>query len=174
MRSWFEWVGAMESSVALRESLNAYPIMLTSHVVGMCMFAGLIMMMDLRLAGWGNLHSSITDVQKRLFPWQMVGFAISIVTGLLLLFSDPMRFYSNFYFWTKNALLVLAGLNMWYFHATTYQTVEQWNDDPTPPFRARVAGVLSIAFWGSIIVVGRMIAYQDLVPQWWLDLGLRG
>lgn len=174
MRSWFEWLGAMESSVALRESLNAYPIMLTSHVVGMCMFAGLIMMMDLRLAGWGNLHSSITEVQKRLFPWQMVGFAVSIVTGLLLLFSDPMRFYTNFYFWTKNALLVLAGLNMWYFHVTTYQTVEQWDDDPTPPFPARVAGVLSIALWSSVIVVGRMIAYQDLVPQWWRDLGLRG
>ena len=106
MRSWFEWVGAMESSIALRESLNAYPIMLTSHVIGMCMFAGLIMMMDLRLAGFGNLNSAITDVQKRLFPWQMWGFAISIVTGLLLLFSDPMRFYTNFYFWTKNLLLV--------------------------------------------------------------------
>ncbi|MCE2539921.1 MAG: hypothetical protein J4G16_05920 [Acidobacteria bacterium] len=148
MRSWFEWVGAMESSVALRESLNAYPIMLTSHVIGMCMFAGLIMMMDLRLAGVGNLNSSITQVQQRLFPWQMVGFTISIVTGLLLLWSDPMRFYSNFYFWTKNLLLILAGLNMWYFHATTYQTVDQWDNDPSPPFGAKVAGVLSIAFAG--------------------------
>ena len=174
MRSWFEWLGAMDSSVALRESLNAYPIMLTSHVIGMCMFAGLIMMMDLRLAGVGNLNSSITQVQQRLFPWQMVGFAISIVTGLLLLFSDPMRFYSNFYFWLKNLLLIAAGLNMWIFHATTYQTVNQWDDDPSPPFPAKVAGVMSIAFWSAIIVVGRMIAYQDLVPQWWRDLGLRG
>lgn len=174
MRSWFEWVGAMESSIALRESLNAYPIMLTSHVIGMCMFAGLIMMMDLRLAGFGNLNSAITDVQKRLFPWQMWGFAISIVTGLLLLFSDPMRFYTNFYFWTKNLLLVAAGLNMWIFHATTYQTVDQWDRDPSPPFAAKVAGVLSIAFWSSVIVVGRMIAYQDLVPQWWRELVPRG
>ena len=174
MRSWFEWLGAMDSSVALRESLNAYPIMLTSHVIGMGMFAGLIMMMDLRLVGVGNLNSSITQVQQRLFPWQMVGFAISIVTGLLLLFSDPMRFYSNFYFWTKNLLLVAAGLNMWIFHATTYQTVNQWDDDPSPPFPAKVAGVLSIACWAAIIIVGRMIAYQDLVPQWWRDLGLRG
>ena len=138
MRSWFEWVGAMESSVALRESLNAYPIMLTSHVIGMCMFAGLIMMMDLRLAGVGNLNSSITQVQGRLFPWQMVGFAISIVTGLLLLFSDPMRFYTNFYFWTKNVLLILAGLNMWYFHATTYQTVDQWGQRSVASVRGQV------------------------------------
>ena len=174
MRSLFEWMGAMESSVALRESLNAYPIMLTSHVISMCMFAGLIMVMDLRLAGVGYFSGAITQVQKRLFPWQMVGFAVSVVTGLLLLFSDPMRFYSNFYFWLKNLLLVLAGLNMWYFHATTYQTVEAWNHDPSPPVSARMAGVLSLAFWSAIIVVGRMIAYQDLVPQWWRDLNLRG
>lgn len=174
MRSFFEWLGAMESSVALRESLNAYPIMLTSHVIGMCMFAGLIMMMDLRLAGIGNFNSSITDVQKRLFPWQMLGFAISVVTGLFLLYSDPMRFYPNFYFWVKNLLLVLAGLNMWYFHATTYQSVSRWDNDRTPPFSARMAGILSLAFWASIIVVGRMIAYADLVPQWWKDLNLAG
>ena len=174
MRGLFEWVGAMESSVALRESLNAYPIMLTSHVLGMCMFAGLILMMDLRLAGVGNFHSSVTDVQRRLFPWQMLGFAISVVTGLLLLFSDPMRFYPNFYFWVKNLLLVLAGLNMWYFHATTYQSVSEWDNDRTPPPGARLAGVLSITFWALVIVVGRMIAYADLVPQWWRDLILVG
>ena len=120
------------------------------------------------------MNSSITQVQGRLFPWQMVGFAISIVTGLLLLWSDPMRFYTNFYFWTKNLLLILAGLNMWYFHATTYQTVDQWDNDPSPPFGAKFAGVMSIAFWSAIIVVGRMIAYQDLVPQWWRELVPRG
>lgn len=168
------WIEAFPSSVALRESLNAYPILLTSHVIGMCMFAGLIMMMDLRLAGVGNRHSSITQVQGRLLPWQMVGFGISVVTGLLLFYGQPMRFYPNFYFWVKNILLIIAGLNMWYFHATTYQTVEQWNHDPRPPFAARVAGIVSLVAWASVVVVGRMIAYPGLVPQWWLDLGLEG
>ena len=168
------WMEALPSSVALRESLNAYPVLLTSHVIGMCMFAGLIMMMDLRLAGMGNRHSSITQVQARLLPWQMVGFGASVVTGVLLSYGQPMRFYPNFYFWLKNILLVIAGLNMWYFHATTYQTVEQWNHDPRPPFPARVAGVVSLVAWGAIVVVGRMIAYPGLVPQWWLDLGLEG
>ncbi len=172
MRGYFELVGALESSVALRESLNAYPIMLTSHVIGMCMFAGLIMMMDVRLAGIGNFNSSVTQVQRQLFPWQMLGFAVSIVTGLLLLYSDPMRFYTNFYFWLKNLLLVLAGLNMWYFHATIYQSVSRWDNDRTPPFGARMAGLMSLVFWAFIIVVGRMIAYADLVPQWWKDLNL--
>ena len=172
LRTLFEVVEAYPSSVAIRESLNAYPILLTSHVIGMCVFAGLVMMMDFRLAGFGNKSTSITDVQGRLFFWQMIGLAVSVVTGALLVYGQPMRFYPNFYFWTKNLLIVLAGINIWYFHTKTYQTVEQWNHDPMPPFAARLAGVVSIVLWSATIVIGRLFAYPGLVPQWWLDLGL--
>ena len=174
LRTLFETVEAFPSSVAIRESLNGYPILLTSHVIGMCVFAGLVMMMDFRLAGCGNRSTSITDVQSRLFPWQMVGLVISAISGLLLVYGQPMRFFPNFYFWTKNLLILLAGINIWYFHTKTYQTVEEWNTDPTPPFAARLAGIVSIVLWASIVMVGRMIAYPGLVPQWWLDLGLEG
>jgi len=174
LRALFETVEAFPSSVAIRESLNGYPILLTSHVIGMCVFAGLVMMMDFRLAGFGNRSTSITDVQSRLFPWQMVGLVISAISGLLLVYGQPMRFFPNFYFWTKNLLILLAGINIWYFHTKTYQTVEEWNTDPTPPFAARLAGIVSIVLWASIVMVGRMIAYPGLVPQWWLDLGLEG
>lgn len=172
LRALFETVEAYPTSVAIRESLNAYPILLTSHVIGMCMFAGLVMMMDFRLSGVGNRSIPITDAQARLFPWQVVGAVVSVVTGLALVYGQPMRFYPNFYFWVKNVLLVAAIVNVWYFHTRTYQTVEQWNTDPTPPFAARLAGIVSIVLWAAIVIVGRMIAYPGLVPQWWLDLGL--
>ena len=48
----FEWADALESSIALRESLNGYPILLTAHVVSMCLFAGLIAFWDMRLVGF--------------------------------------------------------------------------------------------------------------------------
>ena len=104
----------------------------------------------------------------------MVGLVISAISGLLLVYGQPMRFFPNFSFWTKNLLILLAGINIWYCHTKTYQTVEEWNTDPTPPFAARLAGIVSIVLWASIVMVGRMIAYPGLVPQWWLDLGLEG
>ena len=52
IRSWFECVDAMPSSIAIRESIYGYPALLTAHVVSMCLFSGLIIMMDLRLVGW--------------------------------------------------------------------------------------------------------------------------
>ena len=71
IRGVFAWADALPSSVWLRESLNAFPILLTSHVLSMCLFAGLVMMMDFRLAGIGNRSTSITDAQERLFPYQL-------------------------------------------------------------------------------------------------------
>jgi hypothetical protein len=172
LRTICEAVAALPSSIAIRESIYGYPILLTSHVVGMSLFAGMIAMMDLRLAGLGNLSSSCSDMQKRLFPWQMLGVALSFSTGILLVFSDPMRFYGNFYFWLKNVLLVLALVNAVWFHRTTYQSVEQWDDDPVPPVSARVAGFISLGLWAAIIIFGRMIAYSGLVPAWWKALKL--
>ena len=172
LRSLFEWVEAFPSSLALRESIYAYPIMLTSHVVTMCLIAGLLIMMDLRLTGVGNLRTSVSAIQNRLFPWQMVGLFGSSISGLLLLYSQPMRFYPNFWFWIKMGLMLLALANAMWFHRTTYQTVAQWDTDPVPPVAARWAGFNGLVLWAGVIVTGRMIAYSGLVPQWWIDLEL--
>ena len=172
LRSLFELLEAQSTSVALRESIYGYSILLTSHVVSMCLFAGLIVMMDLRLVGIGNPKTPFSQVQERLFPWQMVGFAISVITGLLLFYSQPMRFYGNFYFWVKTGLMALAGVNMMVFHLTTYRSVAEWDRDVVTPFPARLAGVLSLALWAVVIMTGRMIAYSGLAPAWWVALNL--
>ena len=174
IRGVFAWADAMPSSVWLRESLNAFPILLTSHVLSMCLFAGLVMMMDFRLAGIGNRSTSITDAQERLFPYQLVGGVVAFVTGALLFYSKPLTYFSNFYFWFKMLLLVAAFANVAYFHFKTYVTVDEWNHAPTPPKPVRMVGYVSIALWSLIIIIGRMAAYPGLVPQWWLDFGLDG
>lgn len=158
--SWAEWVQEFPSSIALRESTVAYPIIETSHVVCMSLFLGLIVMMDLRLAGIGNLRTSFSQVQTGLFPWQMAGLALSVVTGLVLVYTEPLRFYGNVFFWIKIGGLFLAAVNAFAFHLVTYQSVAAWDNDPRTPFPARLAGVLSLALWAIIVMSGRLIAYN--------------
>ena len=69
IKSVFEWVNEFPSSIGIRESIYLYPAILTTHIVGMCTFAGLVIMMDLRLLGIGNTTTSISQIQRRLFPW---------------------------------------------------------------------------------------------------------
>ena len=172
VRSMFEWVDALPSSISLRESLNAYPILLTAHVVSMCLFAGVFAFWDLRLLSLTLKPAAVSDIQSRLLPWGLTGFAISAVTGLLLLYSQPMRYFGNFYFWLKFGLIFLAGLNMMVFHVTTNRTVAAWNNDAKTPLGARVAGVASLLLWAGVVVTGRLMAYSGLVPDWWKSLNL--
>jgi hypothetical protein len=156
----FFWVSEIPSSIAIRESLFVSPWLTVSHVISMCLFAGLIVMMDLRLLGIGNMRTSFSELQKRLFPWQMLGMGLSSVTGLTLAFSDPMRFYVNIFFWTKMLVMVLAGINALAFHFITYNSVRTWDTRETTPFGARLSGALSILLWAIVIVAGRLIPYN--------------
>ena len=174
LRPLFEWADTLPSSIALRESLNAYPFLLTAHIISMCLFAGLIAYWDLRLVGLAFKRVTVSDIPKRLFPWSLTGFAISVITGGLLLYSKPMVYYTNFYFWLKTGMIVLAGLNMMVFHFTTERSVASWGDSAKPPRAAQLAGVVSLVLWAAIVATGRLIAYSGLVPQWWKDLNLGG
>ena len=145
----------------MRESIFAFPVLLTVHVISLAMFAGLVVMMDLRLVGVAFRGTPFSEVQARLFPWQMVGMAVTSLAGLLLLYSQPMRYFGKVLYWIKIALIVLAGANALLFHLTTYRSVAKW-DTAGPPLRAKVAGVLSLAMWACIVAFGRLTAYD-----WW-------
>jgi hypothetical protein len=163
LRSVFEWVDTFESSIWLREAAYSYPVLLTAHVVTMSLFAGLIIMMDLRLVGWGNVRTPISQLQKRLFSWQMLGFGSNAVSGLILVYSQPMRYYGKIFFWIKMGLVLLAGVNAIVFHLTTYRSVEQWDNDRVLPSAARMAGFFGLFLWIAVIVFGRLTPYN------WID-----
>src|SRR5688572_19731018 len=130
----------------LRESIYGFSILLTVHVVGMCLFLGLIIMMDLRLAGAGNRSTLPAIIQRRLFPWQMVGFVVVVVSGVLLFYSKPLFYYGKGFFWTKMVLMGLAGVNAGVIHLVTYRSEAGW-DRPL----ARLAGAMSLLLWAAVL-----------------------
>ena len=154
-----EWLEGLPWTTAIRESAWGYPIIETAHVASIVAFAGLVIMMDLRLVGLAFTHAPLTQIQRRLFPWQMAGFVPSTATGLLLCCIDPLRYYGNVFFWVKLGMLVLAGINALAFHLTTYRTVVRWDEDPQVPGTVRLAGAVSLLLWSAIIVSGRLIAF---------------
>lgn len=160
LRSLFETVNEFESSIALRESAYVFPWVVVSHVISMSMFAGTILMMDLRLLGIGHMQTPFSQVQRRLFPWQMVGMALSAITGLTLVYGNPLNYFANIIFWTKMLAMALAGLNALAFHFVTEYTLVEWDAGATPPLGAKLAGGLSIVLWANVIVAGRLIPYN--------------
>lgn len=155
-----EWLEGLAWTTTIRESAWGYPILETAHVAGIVAFAGLVIMMDLRLIGLAFTYAPMTQIQRRLFPWQMAGLAASTATGLLLCCIDPLRYYRNVFFWVKLVLFTLAGLNALAFHLKTYRMAERWDEDPHVTATARRAGAVSLVLWSATIISGRLIAYN--------------
>jgi hypothetical protein len=169
IRDLLEWLGGTDWSVRLLESFWVWPLLESTHVLGITLFVGTAVMMDLRLLGvsFGDLRAS--DFTGRLLPWTRWGFALMMVTGVLVFYSNPLRYYHNVFFRFKMAALVIAGLNIWLFHSRIHKRIDGWDTDPKPPVAAKVAGAVSILAWTLIVISGRLIAYNwfdcDIQPQ---------
>src|SRR5918993_86530 len=159
LRDLFVSVSEMESSIEMRGSFYVHPWVTVTHVVGMCVFAGTILMMDLRLFGIGNMRTPFSQVQRRLFPWQIGGMAVSALTGVALVFANPMNYFANIIFWTKMLAMVVAALNALAFHFITEFSLADWDAGGQPPLGAKLAGGVSILLWVNVIVAGRLIPY---------------
>ena len=155
-----QWLGSTPWSIALHESIWAYPIIESIHVLTLCMFLGLAVMLDLRLLGVTMLRTPVSEVVGRLVPWTIAGFAVMVITGTLLFYAIPVKTYLNIFFRLKVLFLLLAGVNTAVFHMTISRRMAEWDLDPVPPLRARLAGGLSLVLWAGIVVAGRMIAYN--------------
>jgi len=153
----FTWLEGLAWTTALRESPYGYPLIETSHVAVIVLFAGLVIMMDLRLIGVAFTHAPLAQIQRRLFPWQMATFVPSTATGILLFCVDPLRYYRNVLFLAKLVFLAFAGLNALAFHLKTYRRAEGWDEDPQVITAARLAGAASLLLWSLTIVSSRLI-----------------
>jgi hypothetical protein len=164
-----QWLAETRPSIALHESLYMYPLVESVHVLTLCLFVGMSVLLDLRLLGLTLRRVPASDVIARLVPWMTAGFIVMLTTGLLLFYAIPVRSYQNIFFRLKMIMLVLAGVNAWVFHAHVHKRVFTWDMDAKPPSAARMAGACSLILWAVIVVSGRMIAYNwfdcDMQPQ---------
>lgn len=156
----FEWLAQTRASVAMAESVWAFPIVESVHVLTLCLFLGMATILDLRLLSLVMRDAPVSDVVTRLLPWMTAGFVLMVISGVLTFLNAPVRYYENIFFRIKFAALLSAGLNVWVFHSGIWRRVSEWDRDAVTPFRARLAGILSLVLWACIVVAGRMIAYN--------------
>ncbi|HTW23924.1 MAG TPA: DUF6644 family protein [Candidatus Baltobacteraceae bacterium] len=160
---WFanllQWLHDTQFSTTMRESIWAEPLVETIHVLTLTLFLGFAVLLDLRLLGVCLRRRRVSEVLGQLNPYLFVGFAIMIVSGLLLFSGDPPAFWSTFFFKIKMVFLILAGLNVLIFNATIGRKVAEWDMAAQTPRAAKIAAIVSITLWVLIIAAGRAIAY---------------
>jgi hypothetical protein len=155
-----QWIQQTSVSVSIRESIWVYPILNVLHCVGILLVAGTIVVVDLRLLGYGMRRAPVSSVVAQVVPWTLTGFAFMLITGWMLAWSEPLKLYHSPFFRWKLAFLALAGLNALVFHCGIFRSAARWDTASPAPARARLAGVLSIVSWICVIAAGRAVGYE--------------
>jgi len=154
-----DWLQQTGLAVHIRDSLFAFPLIESTHVIGLTLVFGTIAIIDLRLLGLASTNRSFQRLAADILKWTWVAFALSAVTGSLMFITNAAVYYHNAYFRAKIVLLLLAAVNMLVFELTTRRTVAQWDRDASAPPLGRAVAAVSLVIWISVIVTGRMIGF---------------
>jgi len=145
--------------VSIAESLWAFPMVETVHVMALVTVLGTLLVMDLRMLGWASTAVPIRKVSEDTLKWTWMAFVLAAITGTILWVSKAHSYMINPYFLTKMGLMAVAGLNMLFFHFVTYKTVDQWDTAASPPAAVKLSAVLSLVLWIVIVFCGRAIGF---------------
>jgi hypothetical protein len=162
LHDFLAWTNETAWSVGLRESLLVWPLVEATHVLTLMLFLGTVVMVDLRLLGIALREVRISEMTARILPWTIAGFALMLITGLLLFSAKPLVYYHSLFFRLKMLLLFAALANIVLFHHRLQRGLPHWDDATRLPAAARVPAAISLLSWIAIVICGRMIAYDWL------------
>lgn len=152
------WALALERSPAgqwVRDSIWAYPIANTLHVLGVAALVGAIIAFDLRLLGvLGGGRPA--EAARLTLPVAKAGFILAVLSGLVLFLAEASAIVVNTVFIVKFAAIGAALLNIVVFHLGAFRSIATWAE---PPAVARCAALVSLATWLTATVCGRFAAY---------------
>ena len=161
MMTFAQWIENTPFFAYIRGSGYEFPTLLALHLVGLAFFAGMILITDLRLLGWGLRGLTIAGVVTTLRWPKRIGFLWVATCGFILAMSKAEGYFLNTFFQIKIALFFLVLVHAMIFRPTVYNHPEELDKSPEIPGRAKLAGALSLFLWASILTMGRSIGYMN-------------
>jgi len=153
LKPFFDWFGTLAFSVAFRESTWMFAVIEATHLLALAVFAGAVLMVDLRLLGTGLKERPLSQVTRDAHPWLIGSLVALFVTGVPMIMGNGEKYYFSEYFWQKMVVLVVALI----FLFTVRRSVARGEDTDRSPMVRKAVGLGSIALWLFVAVWGRFI-----------------
>jgi hypothetical protein len=156
LRPLFKWCDSTSVSVAIRDSTWMFAVVEILHLLALAVLLGSLVVLHLRLLGWGMRRQTVSRLAGELAPLIRGGLAFMLATGLPLFFSEAMKCYSSPPFAIKMLLLALAVSS----HLVIFRHARRMPDSAPLPLWTRPAACLSLALWFGVGLAGRAIGFQ--------------
>jgi len=149
----FTWLGNTTIAITIRDSVWIYALDQALHLLFLAIFAGAVLIVDLRLLGRGMRDRPVSQVTRDAQPWMVGGLIGLTATGIPQLMSDSIKEYYSGYFWVKMGILLVAFIYMF----SVRNRVAMADEGRVAPSRSKLVGLVSIVLWAGVAITARLI-----------------
>jgi hypothetical protein len=136
--------------------LTGWPLVLTSHAIGLAIAVGTIYVMSLRMLG---LFRGIPlSAVGQLLPFAWVGIAINVISGFSLFMTQASVYVTSAPFLVKITAIALGIVNLVFMQKALTRELANWEANGIST-QGRNLAIISLVLWTLAVVTGRLIAY---------------
>jgi hypothetical protein len=167
VRQFALWLSTTPPSAFIQEHNTwTIPAIQSIHIVGIAMVMGSVLMIDLRILGWAGSDQTLRQTAGRFGPWLTGSLWLLLATGVLMVIGEPVRELVTFSFWLKMTLVAIGTLVAAIFLRTLRRHERHWEDTLVHRRAVKGLAVLTFLIWATVIVLGRLIAYDHVWGAW--------
>ena len=154
--AFFQWFEGSGLGRAVRESVWAFAVIESIHLIALVMLGGSALLVDLRLLNLGLRQRPVAELARdaqRLFSF---GLVLAVASGSALFASEAVKCYYSTPFWIKIITLFVAIL----FTFGIRNRVALAEEGRVGGATKALVAVLSIGMWFTVAAAGRWIGFS--------------
>jgi hypothetical protein len=152
----FAWCEHSAVGGAIRSSNWLFPLIEAFHLLGLAVIGGAVLVVDLRLFGFGLRRRPVAELARDAQPWLIASLMVMVATGVLMFMSEAIKCYYHPAFWVKMTSLFLAIV----FTFTVHKRVVMADEARMGPLWSRLVALVSVALWSGVGIGGRWIGFS--------------
>jgi hypothetical protein len=152
----FTWCENSALGETIRSSSWLFPVIEAFHLLGLAVIGGAVLVVDLRLFGFGLRRQPVAQLARDAQRWLIVSLMVMLATGALLFTSEAIKCYYHTAFWVKMTSLFLAIV----FTFTVRRKVAMADETRVGPLWSKLVALVSVTLWSGVGIGGRWIGFS--------------
>lgn len=141
--------------IAMRGLWWFFPVIATIHLLGLAVIGGAVLLVDLRLLGFGVRSQPAAQLVRDAERWLVGSLFVMVATGTLLWMCFATKYYYLAFFWVKLAALIfVVG-----FTFSVRRRVAMADETSVNPLVRKLVAVASLSLWTTVALGGRWIGF---------------
>jgi hypothetical protein len=151
----FTWIDHSGLGEGIRGSSWMFAFIEVFHLLGLTVLLGSVIVVNVRMLGWGAMREPLADVAEDAWPWMIGSLLVMVISGGCLFTAEALKCYENPPFFIKMGLLCLALL----FTFTIHRRLTRSHEGSIPRAWRILGACTSLVLWFGVGLAGRAIAF---------------